>query len=176
MTVMKSSLAVGVLSMTAIVAIGIPFLDHDPELESLATTEDAQDIDTLWREIQFLQDRAERFGSEEFQDKFLDATALYLKFDEPSRSRFHEVVDEALEHLRSARTALDKVHQKATHNPEEAIPARRKAWSQWQAEQRAASDRLLVAMDESARHDLLAEKRLHWLLRLDHTVESLAPR
>ena len=185
-----------VLASAGIVfAIGLPRLreKHQTPAEyvsdEVATTEEAQEFDLMWTKLESLQKEATKLGPEQYKQLFLGSTTAYLKLDTEQVASFRNVVDEGLQRLEEARdhrTTIEKL--RLTRQKDNAmgslqqdswsgespalVAARRDTWTEWRDDQRETSDLLLSALQQSPRHDLLAERRLLWLLKLDFSLRD----
>ncbi len=157
-----------------VLSIGLPrLLDRHAQATAVATTVDAQDFDQLFQDLAKLQTKAGGLGAVDFKLRAIDRTAEYLDLPPDARIRFAQAVDRALGEIDDARTDLRKANARAIEleAPQQAR-LRRENQETWQAEARRASDRLLSVLDPEPRHRLLAEKRLEWLMRVDHSVRA----
>lgn len=184
----KIVLALVLVSAGVVMAIGVPWLlnrHRAPayyEAGKVATTEDIQEFDMMWSDLESLQEQSAQLDPRQYKQKFLERTIAYLRLDPEQTKTFEAVVDQSLERLNLAKDQLAaankqtiQVKGEANHSPRESwsgeepasIAARRDAWSRWSDDQRESSDLLLSALQSTPRHDLLAERRLLWLLKLD---------
>ena len=158
------------LSAVVVMVVGFPVVLAKQAENGLAaaTTVEVQEFDRLWRDLGSLQARAT--GGAAFRHSVVTRTGQYLQFATDQAASFAEQVDLALRKLKEARVRMQELDLRASKVADKAaaIRLRRDGWSQWQQEQRMAADRLLVHLHRTARHHLFAEKRLLWLLRLDH--------
>ena len=181
-----------VLASACIVfAIGLPSLLKKQSTPAeyipgeVATTSEIQEFDLMWTELELLQKKSAELGPEQFKQQFLGSTTAYLQLDTKQTEKFLNAVDEGLKRLGQARdrlTTTRKPTAKAKGNADKsqsdswsgespaATVARRDAWSQWRDDQRKTSDLLLSVLQSSPRHDLFAERRLLWLLKLDFSL------
>ena len=192
----KSVIVLVLTSAGIVFAIGLPWLlaKHRTPAEyvanEVATTEETQEFDQMWTRLESLQKKSDELGQEQFKKEFLLSTTTYLQLDSEQTKKFLRVVDEGLKRLDEARDRL-KITRKPTlvqdgdagksqqdswsgERPA-SIAARRDAWSQWRDDQRESSDLLLSGLQPSPRHDLLVERRLLWLLKLDFSLRN-APK
>lgn len=170
-----STLACTVISAGLVLAIGLPLLSREqPEPPPIATTVEVQNAERLWHDLGALQAKAAELGPEQYLRSVVASTVDFLGLEEDAAEQFGADVDESLRALHSAREAMERLHAETDAEPlsSESIAARREAWSAWQADQGAAADLLLTALEPTARHNLLAEKRLFWLLRLDYGLRE----
>ena len=160
------------LSAVAVMVVGIPVVLARQAQDGLAVaaTVEVQEFDRLWRDLGNLQARATGTGEAVFRHSVVTRTGQYLQFDTDQTSRFAEQVDLALTTLKEARLRMQELDLRASKVADKAAATllRRDGWSQWQQQQRVAADGVLVQLHRTARHHLFAEKRLLWLLRLDH--------
>lgn len=168
---MNSRLVV-LLSAVIVMLVGLPFVlaKQARDGRAVATTAEVQEFDRLWRDFEGLQSKAFETGDTVFKRSVVTRTGQYLKFEGDQEERFSEAVDLALMELKGARIKMQDLVLRASKISEKpaAIRLHRAGWSEWQQEQRLAADRLLASLHSSPRHRLFAEKRLLWLLRLDH--------
>jgi len=170
-----STLACTAISAGLVLAIGLPLLSRQqPELPPMATTKEVQAVERLWDDLRALQSKAVELGPEQYLKSVVASTVGFLGLEGDAAEQFGAGVDEGLRALHSAREAMERLHAETDAEPlsSESIAARREAWSAWQADQGAAADHLLPALEPTARHNLLAEKRLFWLLRLDYGLRE----
>lgn len=133
---------------------------------SLPSTEDVQAFDLLWRDLERLHRTAADLGSRNFKLEAVRKTSDYLEYEAPEREDFLERIDSALEVLREERARLE-----GPAEGEAAILRRREQWDRWGVRQKEISD-CLLELRPSSRLQLLAERRLLWLLRLDSGIRS----
>jgi hypothetical protein len=170
-----STLACTVISAGLVLAIGLPLLSREqPAPQPVPTTVEVQEVERLWDDLGALQVEAAELGPDQYLRSVVARTAEFLDLDEDAAERFGAGVDEGLRALLSAREAMERAQAETGAQPmsSETIASRREAWSAWQADQDAAADLLLPALEPTARHNLLAEKRLFWLLRLDYGLRE----
>lgn len=163
------------ISAGLILAIGLPLVSRKhAEPPPLATTVEVQDVDRLWTDLAALQSAAAELSREQFLERTVVRTIAYLGLEGAAAERFDEAVDRGLRDLRRARQAMQRVlaETDAHSMGSQSITARREAWARWQEAQSAAADCLLAELQPSARHGLLKEKRLYWLLRLEYGLRE----
>ena len=162
-----SARATTALTAVLVLAIGLPivFARKSWRSEVVATTVDAQDFDQLWLDLEALQQA--KLNGADFERRFVARTAKYLQLGDAAV--LVGAVALALGDLEQARSRMERALASSNGTAVPTTEVRRKAWGRWQEEQRAASDRLLAALQTTPRHGLLAEKRLLWLLRLDYS-------
>jgi hypothetical protein len=182
-----------ILALGGIVfALGLPWLlkKHRTPAEyvanEVATTKEIQEFDMMWTGLESLQKKSTELGPEQYKQQFLASTTAYLQLDSEQTEKFVNVVDEGLKRLDAARDLLTRTRQQTLEQEVDAgtsqdswsgespasIAARRDAWSQWRNDQRESSDILLSALQPTPRHDLLSERRLLWLLKLDFSLRD----
>jgi len=156
------------VSAGVVLAAGLPFVLSKPAAP-IATTDEVEASDQLWRDLEALHAEDPPREALEFRERFVALTAGFLRLNPEREQAFRAAVDSALAELNAARRRLERVHAETAKDSGSAasIEARKAAWERWREEQYAAADLLLGGMDGSARHRLLAERRLLWLLSLD---------
>ncbi|MEM7200672.1 MAG: hypothetical protein AAF628_10425 [Planctomycetota bacterium] len=168
------ALLVALAVAAVVLAIGVPMLlsSRATEAATLATSEDAQDFDQLWRELESLQGAAASLPTGELKRRIVQRTLAYLRLEGDAAARFVSGVDAALDDLSAAGSRMQQANVEVSRAEDPtSVRARRDAWSRWQQEQRDASDRLLEVLEARPRHRLLIDQRLLWLLRLDYAAQ-----
>lgn len=175
-----------------VLATGVPWLQErhaEPAVyieNVVATTDEIQQFDIMWSDLEGLQREAKALGAEVFEARYLARSLEYLQLDEDAEARFGAALEDALAELTAARLRLQQAEARALQAGAPPPPAgtlmadpaatalRREAFVQWQEEQREASDAILGALLDTPRHRLLAERRLDWLLQLDYSRRTRA--
>ncbi len=195
---MKKALPLVVLVLAVaggILAVGLPRIleRHDgPTLylpDQVASTDDIQQFDITWNGMVSLQKRAKKLGPEAFKEEYLTLMIEFLTLEESEEKVFRSAVDQALVTLSQARTRMLKKQAQAlaadsgnadtsttwSGESKKSLEARHDAWEVLRKEQMVASDLLLPALGQKPRHQLLVERRLDFLLRLEYSIRASAP-
>jgi hypothetical protein len=182
-------IGIGVLSAGVVLVVGLPVIQErhkTPALyvaERTATTDDIQQFDLMWLDMEQMQKDCTKLGTAEFQSRFLDRTLEFLQFDADQEADYLSRVKQALAVLNEARTDMTDANLQAAKvaaargsdslgSSGKDAEIRSQAWKKFRSEQQAASDLLLEALPESPRHALLAKKRLQWLLKLEYSIRE----
>ena len=125
----------------------------------------------LERMLDLTAERAHnRLTREEFEAKYLGATAEFLEIDTQTTTTFETAVNKALDEIAGARATMLLRKPKSEPDLDEtaAMLASRAGWAEFGKAQRHAVRHPLAVLEARPRHQLLRETMLKWLLRLEY--------
>jgi hypothetical protein len=138
---------------------------------------DVQAWDWLQQDLERIIDQTKahthnRLSPEAFEAKFVDATTEFLDIDAETTRTFRSAVNKALDEIQAARHEM--LRRKAKLEPDldetNAMLESRAGWKEYSKAQRHAVRHPLAVLEARGRHQLLREKMLMWLLRLDYGI------
>jgi hypothetical protein len=142
---------------------------------------DVQAWDWLQQDLEQMIDQTkaharDRLSPEAFEARYVDATVEYLEIDTVTARTLQSAVNEALAEIDGARVNMPRRKDELAPYPNEtdAMRASRDAWQAYGKAQRHAVRYPLAVLDPRPRHQLLREKMLQWLLRLDYGIGAAA--
>jgi hypothetical protein len=115
-----------------------------------------------------------RPSPEEFEAKFMSATAKFLEFDTGESKAFQSAVHRALDEIGRARTNMLRKPKQPDLDETAAMLASRTGWTEYGRAQHHAVRHPLAVLRAQPRHGLLREDMLKWLLHLDYGIGAAA--
>ena len=142
---------------------------------------DVQAWDWLQQDLEQMIDQTkahvrDRLSPEAFESRYIGATVEYLEIDTVTARALQSAVNKALAEIDGARVNVQRRKDELAPRPNEtdAMRASRDAWQAYSKAQRHAVRYPLAVLDPRPRHQLLREKMLQWLLRLDYGIGAAA--
>jgi hypothetical protein len=138
---------------------------------------DVQSWDWLQQDLERLLDQTQprarqRLSPEAFELRFLSTTVEFLELDAEATKAFENAVDEALDKVDGAREHM--LLRQAENEPDpdqtDEMLEWHQIWEEFGKAQLQAAGYLLAVLDARPRHQLLREKIMKWLLRLDYGI------
>jgi hypothetical protein len=133
-----------------------------------------QDLDRMLDEI--TAHATHRLSPKAFEVKFVGATVEYLEIDAKTTQSFQVAVNAALDEIDGARADMLRGSQMREPGLDETAALRdsRARWEAYGEAQRHAARHPLAVLEARPRHELLREKMLKWLLRLNYGMAAAA--
>jgi hypothetical protein len=142
---------------------------------------DVQAWDWLQQDLERIVDRTasrapDRLSRTGFEAKFVEATTEFLEIGDEATRSFRVAVGRSLEEIDSARSELlqRKLENGSSLDETDAMLAAREGWAEYGKAQQRAARHPLAILETRPRHQLLREKMLTWLLRLDYGLSVAA--